>query len=454
MVVWMSTKFPVEIPAVFGAEIFCPESFAAAVSAKGLAPAYLGIAADAGLSEDLCAYMRIGLAAAELLSNKKEAGSPASSVPQDSKAAYAADSRLPLPPRPDALLCCTNICSGMMNWYRGMARRLSIPLFLLDIPLRGTAETASFKAAAPAGTVDADLHGADAAAHTVNAVPGEVPPSLTAYLRGQAEEIIRGLERISGTAWSNTRFFEVTDAVRESTDAWEALLRLSEEDPCPFESFELFDFMPVMVTERWKKETAEKLRGIERQVRSRMRSGMPGSAEAHPAETSAETSAKTSAAMSAETSSEKQYRVFFEGTPCWPHVPAMKAALDRAGMRITADTITPSLSFRYEDFDGMLAAYCRTINGSPFAEGAAMRLGLVRRSEADAAVIHYNRSCRPWCGTLPETVRTLQERAGIPAFSFEGDQADPSAFHEAQFANGVAGLREMLESKAQSPQEA
>ena len=152
--------------------------------------------------------------------------------------------------------------------------------------------------------------------------------------------------------------------------------------------------MPVMVTERWKKETAEKLRGIERQVRSRMRSGTPA---------------------------KKQYRVFFEGTPCWPHVPAMKAALDRAGMRITADTITPSLSFRYEDFDGMLAAYCRTINGSPFAEGAAMRLGLVRRSGADAAVIHYNRSCRPWCGTLPETVRTLQERAGIPAFSFEGD---------------------------------
>ena len=381
MVVWMSTKFPVEIPAVFGAEIFCPESFAAAVSAKGLAPLYLGIAADAGYPEDLCAYMRIGLAAAELLSVRKEDD--------------AGETRLPLPPRPDALLACTNICSGMMNWYRGMARKLGVPLFLLDIPLRGEEE---------------------------------VSPSLISYLRGQAEEIIRGLEELSGTAWNPDRFREVADAVRESTDAWEALLKMAGEDPCPFESFELFDYMPVMVTDRWKKETAEKLREAARQVRSRKQ---PDAAEQE-------------GSRPGEAKADSPYRVFFEGTPCWPHVPVMKAALDQAGLRITADTITPSLSFRYEDFDGMLAAYCRTINGSPFHEGAAMRLGLVKKGGADAALIHYNRSCRPWCGTLPETVRTLETRAGIPAFSFEGDQADPSAFHEARFTNGLSGLREML----------
>jgi len=395
MVVWMSTKFPVEIPAVFGAEIFCPESFAAAVSAKGLAPLYLGIAADAGYPEDLCAYMRIGLAAAELLSVRK--------------ADDAGETRLPLPPRPDALLACTNICSGMMNWYRGMARKLGIPLFLLDIPLRGE---------------------------------DEVSPSLISYLRGQAEEIIRGLEELSGTAWSPDRFRSVAAAVRESTDAWEALLKMTGEDPCPFESFELFDYMPVMVTDRWKKETAEKLREAARQVRSRQKACMP-----EHAEDPAEKSAGSSAAPSAPVPLNRPYRVFFEGTPCWPHVPAMKAALDQAGLRITADTITPSLSFRYEDFDGMLAAYCRTINGSPFEEGAAMRLGLVKKGGADAALIHYNRSCRPWCGTLPETVRTLETRAGIPAFSFEGDQADPSAFHEARFTNGLSGLREMLLSR-------
>ena len=389
MVVWMSTKFPVEIPAVFGAEIICPESFAAAISAKGLSGRYLSMAGEMGYDGDLCSYMRIGLACARMLAGRASG---------QRNSADAGGEELPSMPRPDALLCCTNICSGMMNWYRNMAGMLNAPLFLLDIPLRGAEHAAA----------------------------GEVREEWIAYLRGQAEEIISGLSRISGKAWSPARFQEVAGHVQASTDAWEELLALLTEEPCLFENFELFDYMPVMVTGRAEPGTAALLRKKAEEIRERR---------------------KTAVSRAEGASGEREKRIYFEGTPCWPHVPFLKKTLDAAGMKVVADTITPSLSFRYKDFDGMLAAYCRTINGSPFEEGVESRRALIKKNRAEGALFHVNRSCRPWCGTLPQTGKALENSGDIRLCSFEGDQADGSAFSEARFASSLEGLREMLEEK-------
>ena len=382
MVVWMSTKFPVEIPAVFGAEIICPESFAAAAAGKGMAGQYLAIAGELGYSEDLCSYMRIGLALAETLAERKQEG-------------FAGPGAAGLPPYPDALLCCTNICCSMMNWYRNMAEILDVPMMLLDIPFRG------------------EIHSV-----------GNVPEAWISYLRGQAEEIIAGLSALSGKPWSGSRFREIAAAVRESTDAWEELLTLSAEEPGLFENFELFDDMPGMVADRWKTETAEYLRGRIEEIRRRKELLCDSGKETKP-----------------------EYRVYFEGTPCWARLSLLKNALNRAGMKISADTITPSLSFRYQDFDGMLAAYCRTINGSPFEEGSAQRQMLIKKNRAEAALFHYNRSCRPWCGTLPATERMLKASCGLPGCSFQGDQADENVLSPALLESSLEGLREVLEGR-------
>ena len=189
-------------------------------------------------------------------------------------------------------------------------------------------------------------------------------------------------------------------------------------DPPPLTNLELTDFMPLLVTGRCRPDTAQKLRAAAETLRRR-----PARPEPKPR------------------------RVFFEGTPCWPAFEVLCRALDEHGLLVTADTLTPSLGFAYQDLDGMLRAYCRTVNGSPLEEGVESRCGLCRRYGAEGVLVHYNRSCRPWCGTLPEVERRLSAELGVPVAAFSADQADPAEWNPAQLATRLDALSEQMERR-------
>ena len=74
-----------------------------------------------------------------------------------------------------------------------------------------------------------------------------------------------------------------------------------------------------------------------------------------------------------------------------------------------------------------------------------MRVNEGRNHKIDGAVIHVNRSCKNWSGKTYELERRLQKELGIPTMTFDGDQADPRNFSEAQFETRVAGLVEIME---------
>ena len=191
-IAWMSTKFPLELAAAFELEVYCPESFAAASARKGQSAVLLRQAADLGYGADLCSYSRIGLAAA------------------------AAGGTEGLP-RPDLLLCCDNICSNMLQWYRQMARMLDVPLLLLDFPYRNTSQ---------------------------------VSGQQLAYLRGQVQALIARLETLTGRPWNEAHFAEACRCANESSRAWQEVLDVARLDPMPLTNLELTDFMPLLVTGR------------------------------------------------------------------------------------------------------------------------------------------------------------------------------------------------------------
>jgi len=37
-------------------------------------------------------------------------------------------------PKPDLLLCCTNICQTVLYWYRVLAHHFKVPLIVIDTP--------------------------------------------------------------------------------------------------------------------------------------------------------------------------------------------------------------------------------------------------------------------------------------------------------------------------------
>ena len=121
--------------------------------------------------------------------------------------------------------------------------------------------------------------------------------------------------------------------------------------------------------------------------------------------------------------------------------------LDQRGLQVVADTLSPSLSFRYQDLDGLIRSYCGTINGTSLEAGLRMREALCRQCGAEGILVHYNRSCRPWCGTLPEVERRLRRDLDIPVVSFGGDQGDPRLFSSAQLETRLDGLAEIMEAR-------
>ncbi|MBQ5755326.1 MAG: 2-hydroxyacyl-CoA dehydratase [Oscillospiraceae bacterium] len=267
-VAWMSTKFPAELPAAFGLAVCCPESQAAVLGAKGASGPLCEEAHNLGWCADLCSYSRIGLAVAS--------GCP------------APGKELPLP---DLLLCCTNICGQMLQWYQNMARILNIPLLLFDVP------------------------------YTAQDAPS---PSLLRYLKGQFFHLAHRLEELTGTPWRQEAFDAACQNALASGQSWGRLCALLEAPLCPWDGMELFDYMPVLVNRRCEAATARLLEELAEELAALPPAPRPPAA-----------------------------RLMLEGSPCWPHMGQILEPLRRAGVKICADTITPSLSFSYADLDGL-----------------------------------------------------------------------------------------------------
>ena len=144
----------------------------------------------------------------------------------------------------------------------------------------------------------------------------------------------------------------------------------------------------------------------------------------------------------------EQYRVMFEGIPCWPKLPNLFKPLKANGVNVTAVVYAPAFGFVYDDLDGMAKAYYKAPNSVCIEQGVAWREGICRDNKVDGVLVHYNRSCKPWSGYMAEMQRRFTADLGVPCAGFDGDQADPRNFNEAQYETRVQGLVEaMAENK-------
>ena len=142
----------------------------------------------------------------------------------------------------------------------------------------------------------------------------------------------------------------------------------------------------------------------------------------------------------------EQYRVMFEGIPCWPKLPNLFKPLKENGINVTAVVYAPAFGFVYNNMDEMARAYYKAPNSVCIEQGVAWREGICRDNKVDGVLVHYNRSCKPWSGYMAEMQRRFTADLGVPCAGFDGDQADPRNFNEAQYATRVQGLVEAMEA--------
>ena len=292
-------------------------------------------------------------------------------------------------PQPDYVLCCNNICNCMIKWYENLARELDIPMIMIDVPFNPDYEVG-----------DAEL----------------------AYVRAQFWAAIHQLEEITGSKWSDERFKEVMEYSGRSSRAWLAATAMARYTPSPFNGFDLLNHMAVMVTARGKKEAAETMELLYKEYQQNHEEG--------------KSTFRT----------EEKYRIMFEGIACWPYLRATSTGLKSRGINMVTTIYADAFGFIYDDFDGMVKAYCKVPNAINLEYARDKRVKLCKDNSVEGLLVHTNRSCKLWSGFMYEMSRQIGEECGIPVTAFDGDQADPRNFSEAQYDTRVQGLTEIMEA--------
>ena len=293
-------------------------------------------------------------------------------------------------PQPDYVLCCNNICNCMIKWYENLARELDIPMILIDVPFNPDYEVS-----------DAEL----------------------AYVRAQFWAAIHQLEEISGNKWSDERFKEVMEYSGRSSRAWLAATAMARYTPSPFNGFDLLNHMAVMVTARGKKEAAETMELLYQEYLQNHEEG------------------KSTFRV------EEKYRIMFEGIACWPYLRATSTGLKSRNINMVTTIYADAFGFIYDDFDGMVKAYCNVPNAINLEHARDKRVKLAKDNSVEGLLVHTNRSCKLWSGFMYEMSRQIGDMCDIPVTSFDGDQADPRNFSEAQYDTRVQGLTEIMEAR-------
>lgn len=291
-------------------------------------------------------------------------------------------------PQPDFVLCCNNICNCMTKWYENIARIHNIPLIMFDIPYSNSPE---------------------------------VPEDYVDYIKAQFYDAVEQLEKISGNKWDEKKFEEVCANANRTAKAWLKACSFAQYKPSPFSGFDLFNHMADVVTARCRVEVAEAFEALADEYEQSVKDG------------------------TSTWHYDENFRIMFEGIPCWPVLKTLFTPLKEKGINTTAVVYAPAFGFTYDNVDELCKAYCVAPNSVSMEKGVEWRENLCRENKVDGVLVHYNRSCKPWSGYMPEMERRFREDLGIPVVGFDGDQADPRNFSEEQYRTRVEGLYELME---------
>ncbi|MEG2298027.1 MAG: (R)-2-hydroxyisocaproyl-CoA dehydratase subunit HadB [Anaerovoracaceae bacterium] len=299
---------------------------------------------------------------------------------------------LPMP-EPDFLCCCNNICNEVIKWYENISRELDIPLIMID---------------------------------TTYNYETEISDSRVEYLRAQFEEAINQLSKISGKPFDPKRLEEVMKISSENGNLWKYSMSLpSGSYPSPMNGFDLFTYMAVIVCARGKKETTEAFKLLIEYLEENAKNG------------------------TSTFRGEEKFRIMMEGIPCWPYIGYKMKTLSKYGVNMTGSVYPHAWALQYEvnDLDGMARAYSSMFNNVNIETMTKYRVDSLVEGDCDGAFYHMNRSCKLMSFIQYEMMRRVHKETELPYAGFDGDQADPRNFTDAQFETRLQGLVEVMEER-------
>jgi len=292
-------------------------------------------------------------------------------------------------PRPDLLCCCTNICQTVLYWYRALADRFRVPLAVIDAPF----------------------------------VYGEAKPHHLEYFAGQVRELSETAEKVAGRSADRPGLAETVRLSREGSLLWAECLEAGRASPSPWTGFDAFFHLAPIVAMRGTKECNGYYRMLRDELNDRVSRGVGGIGD-------------------------ERVRLLWDNLPIWFRLRPLSALLAENGFNIVCSTYASAWAdagamIDPADPEGSMArAYLNVLLNRDLPYRLSVMKRLCGEFGASGAILHSDRSCKPYSIGQVDLQRRLVEEAGVKTLLLEADHADPRAWSEEQAGHRIQAFME------------
>jgi benzoyl-CoA reductase/2-hydroxyglutaryl-CoA dehydratase subunit BcrC/BadD/HgdB len=292
-------------------------------------------------------------------------------------------------PRPDLLACCTNICQTVLYWYRALAEHFRVPLVIVDTPF----------------------------------VYGRAKAHHLGYVREQLAELLAVAERVAGRRAGPGELAEVTRLAREGSRLWGECLATARARPVPWTAFDGFFHMAPIVTLRGTESCNAYYRMLLDELRDRVARGVGAIRE-------------------------ERHRLLWDNLPMWYAVREVSMLLAERGFVFACASYTNAWAEAGVGVDpadplGSAArAYTHVILNQDLSNRLTVLRRLATEFRCDGAVLHSDRSCKPYSIGQVDLKERLARDLGIRVLLLEADHADPRAWSAGTGENRLAAFME------------
>jgi benzoyl-CoA reductase/2-hydroxyglutaryl-CoA dehydratase subunit BcrC/BadD/HgdB len=295
-------------------------------------------------------------------------------------------------PRPDLLACSTNICQTVLYWYRALAERFGVPLLLVDTPF----------------------------------VYGRARPHDVTYVVEQLREVAAAAERVTGRRIEPEALAEATRLARQGTDLWGQCLAANQAVPAPWTGFDQFIHMAPIVALRGTEECNAYYRMLLDELRHRVRRGVGGIRE-------------------------ERVRLLWDNLPVWYELRHLATMLAERGFTFVCSTYANAWSEMggvidaADPWTSAARAYQHVILNRDLKSKLELMRSLCAAYRVRGAVLHSDRSCKPYSIGQLDLRERLAREAGVRALVLEADHGDPRAWAPEQAETRLRAFMEAFE---------
>jgi benzoyl-CoA reductase/2-hydroxyglutaryl-CoA dehydratase subunit BcrC/BadD/HgdB len=242
-------------------------------------------------------------------------------------------------------------------------------------------------------------------------------------VRAQLEELVAVAERVSRRRMDPEALVEVTRKAREGSELWGECLATATSRPAPWTGFDGFFHIAPIVTLRGSDACNAYYRELRDELRDRVQRGIGGLRK-------------------------EQHRLLWDNLPIWFAVRELSTLLASRGFNFVCTSYTNAWAEagrRVDPADPLGsagAAYTHVILNQDLPHRLETLRRLARDYAVDGAVLHSDRSCKPYSIGQVDLKDRLAAELGIRVLLLEADHNDPRAWASEVGENRITAFME------------